>query len=277
MPLIQPYEIFGLTSKATMDQVRRAYYDLALICHPDRGGSANDMTVINAAYEWIRRGLTGITSVEELANFSVEYDDLLAEYQSQHVPTFTELQGENFGLPRADFPHADDFLYKIVLMKWQNEHPSIREATYIKDYAKEYISDYGRPTSEKVYPASIPHGYSDLMTKTEDEPVNAFSKTTDIVAYVEPIGRLREQTQTGDVFAVPKLDNYTTETSTDYELAFTPQTYPDSNQRQTVAPIPTMEMLEALIAQRHAEDARLSAGAESTSLVWKPKEKIPKL
>lgn len=44
-------DLFGITSTDTLSTLRRRYYDLALLCHPDRGGSADDMRVVQRSYE----------------------------------------------------------------------------------------------------------------------------------------------------------------------------------------------------------------------------------
>ena len=261
MPLIQPYELFGLTSKASADEVRKAYYNMALLCHPDRGGSVEDMTVINAAYEWVRRGLAGVTPVPEAA---IEYDDLLAEYKPEHTPSFVELQGENCGFPRSAFPCDDDFLYKLVLMKWHNQSDATRETTRIADFATAYLHDRKDPAvASQTYPASVPHGYSELIASHDDSA--PFSKTTDIVQYVEPIGRIREQSETANVFAVSQLEDYSTETSTDYELAFSPPIkLPDIDH--------VVLDIETLMAQRKADDiGYLATTSKKISVAWDEK------
>lgn len=47
------YHILGLSNIASMDKIKAAYRRLALVHHPDRGGSLNKMVEINAAYEYL--------------------------------------------------------------------------------------------------------------------------------------------------------------------------------------------------------------------------------
>lgn len=44
-------ELFGLTVNSTVADLRKRYYNLALLCHPDHGGSADDMHVVQTSYE----------------------------------------------------------------------------------------------------------------------------------------------------------------------------------------------------------------------------------
>ena len=43
IPIINPYEIFGLCPNSNENELRKIYYELALICHPDKGGTNEDM------------------------------------------------------------------------------------------------------------------------------------------------------------------------------------------------------------------------------------------
>ena len=55
--LINPYMLFHLTSRSTLEQLRKAYYKMALLCHPDKGGSEDDMITIHHAYVYIKEQL----------------------------------------------------------------------------------------------------------------------------------------------------------------------------------------------------------------------------
>jgi hypothetical protein len=49
--------LFGLKDSDGLPQLRRRYYEFALLCHPDRGGSADDMVVVQRQYERAKREL----------------------------------------------------------------------------------------------------------------------------------------------------------------------------------------------------------------------------
>ncbi|HET9451843.1 MAG TPA: J domain-containing protein [Aggregicoccus sp.] len=50
-----PYHLLGVSPRDSADVVRTRYRELALESHPDRGGSAERMREVNAAYERILR------------------------------------------------------------------------------------------------------------------------------------------------------------------------------------------------------------------------------
>jgi hypothetical protein len=220
---IQPYELFGLTHKTTLTEVRRAYYDLALLCHPDKGGDAGDMKTINAAYLWIKKGLNECDAKTKV-NTTVEYQDLLKEYVWD--PSFIEINGESLGFPRSDFLYTDDFMYTIIITKWQSESEDVRTGTTIQQYATDYMEKYRRDTTSTHMHmhihASIPHGYDVIIMQTSsNEAVQPFDKPLDIIDYQEPMCHdLRHCVDPVPLDLPLKLEDYTHTGMADYEHAF---------------------------------------------------------
>jgi hypothetical protein len=59
-----PYRVLGVSPYDTAEAIKKRYRELALEKHPDRGGSADAMRELNAAYEQVTRhreraGVTG--------------------------------------------------------------------------------------------------------------------------------------------------------------------------------------------------------------------------
>jgi len=50
-----PYYLMGVSPQDSAEAIRNRYRELALRCHPDRGGSALDMAELNLAYDRIVR------------------------------------------------------------------------------------------------------------------------------------------------------------------------------------------------------------------------------
>jgi len=50
-----PYAILGVNSTANKDEIEKAYKKKAWGAHPDHGGSDEQMVLVNAAYEAIKR------------------------------------------------------------------------------------------------------------------------------------------------------------------------------------------------------------------------------
>lgn len=52
---LNPYKILGVSPEATKEEVQKAFRKKAAECHPDKGGSHEDMIRVNAAWEAIQR------------------------------------------------------------------------------------------------------------------------------------------------------------------------------------------------------------------------------
>ena len=101
--LINPYKLFGISynissntdidaRKKTIYKLKRAYYNLALLTHPDKGGSGDDMCIITKAYNYINRDLNNIKDVtyEQLEE---EFEEFCKE-QTNKVQPFSSIYEE---------------------------------------------------------------------------------------------------------------------------------------------------------------------------------------
>ena len=66
--LIDPYGLLGVDSRASLSELKKNYYNLALICHPDKGGNDKDMNVLSLAYNYIKEHFENVkeTTYEKL-------------------------------------------------------------------------------------------------------------------------------------------------------------------------------------------------------------------
>ena len=88
-------DLFGVTPTDTLQTLRRRYYDLALLCHPDRGGSADDMRVIQRSYEKAKIGLEHrIESDVKLAHVETQLDTTETEDGVRDLPSFRAIFDE---------------------------------------------------------------------------------------------------------------------------------------------------------------------------------------
>ena len=55
--LINPYALLGVTVNSTFNELKRNYYNMALMCHPDKGGSGDDMHIVLMAYNYCKEQL----------------------------------------------------------------------------------------------------------------------------------------------------------------------------------------------------------------------------
>ena len=83
----------------TLSTLRKRYYELSLLCHPDRGGSKDDMIVLQRLYHIARAGLEhnklSEDQLEELMSRSVVFDfrDIETECQSCTIEGNDSIRG----------------------------------------------------------------------------------------------------------------------------------------------------------------------------------------
>ena len=71
--LINPYELLGVTINSTLKEVKKAYYNMSLLCHPDKGGSDKDMIVVHNSYLYIKKQLENCTNKPTLENIEDDF------------------------------------------------------------------------------------------------------------------------------------------------------------------------------------------------------------
>lgn len=88
--LINPYKLFGLNNKSKLDELRKAYYKMALICHPDKGGKEEDMNVIHKAYIYIKNQLENCKEEKEYEKMEEDFKDFCKK-QKEKPPPFRDI------------------------------------------------------------------------------------------------------------------------------------------------------------------------------------------
>lgn len=197
--MINPYEFMGLTVDSSLDDLRKSYYKLSLICHPDKGGSADAMVVLHTAYNWIKNQLDNVKNQpdagKDYSTVQKEFDEYVASLQKMKPPTYLETVAESLGIEKADYTLIYDrvfaetggeskmvsknMLFDIMLgnlnqiiyeSRSNNSEGSIDIPGNLnkEDVLKRMEDDLIRyrdmkPEEINLFPASIPHGYGDLM------------------------------------------------------------------------------------------------------------------
>ena len=93
--LFDPFEFLGFDSKnpnnITIKDLKKSYYTLALICHPDKGGNPEDMLILQNSYLYIKE------QIELKDSNSKDYDITCKDFQqfmkeqSQDPPPFSKV------------------------------------------------------------------------------------------------------------------------------------------------------------------------------------------
>jgi curved DNA-binding protein CbpA len=91
--LIDPYGLLGVDSRSSLGELKKNYYNLALLCHPDKGGNDKDMNIVSLAYNYIKDHLENVkeTSYEELED---QFADFCKGQVALKPPTFGQIYEE---------------------------------------------------------------------------------------------------------------------------------------------------------------------------------------
>lgn len=87
---INPFHLLGVKIDSDIKDVRRAYYKLSLICHPDKGGSKDDMIIVHNAYKYVKKQIEFSENKETLENIEEDFKSFF-EKNKMEVPPFYEL------------------------------------------------------------------------------------------------------------------------------------------------------------------------------------------
>jgi hypothetical protein len=186
--MINPYEFMGLTVDSSLDDLRKSYYKMSLICHPDKGGSPDAMVVLHTAYNWIKGQLENVKNQPDAGKdydtVQKEFDEYVATLQKMKPPTYLETVAESLGIEKTDYTTIFDrvfeatggeskmiskhMLYDIMLgnlnqIIFETGNTPDKEAV-LKRMEDDLIRYRDmKPEEINLFPASIPHGYGDLM------------------------------------------------------------------------------------------------------------------
>ena len=217
--VVDPYALLGVTIASTCQEVRRAYYALALVAHPDKGGCRAQMRVVQAAYEYVSRQVAGVNRSRTYEDLETAFADFL-KAQTLAPPCFMDIHADVFDLPRFN-----DL--------WD-------AATAQRD----------------TDPASAPGGYGGSMAASDTglqySPVDAGAAVPDLplalALFEAPVPRTRPDVLARDLTApVGPLDDYSTDAMCDYRAAFA-GLLPDGIEVPDETPV--RELFEAATRQR---------------------------
>ena len=85
-PLLNPYHLLGVSIYSTIRELKKSYYSLSLLCHPDKGGSDKDMDIIHKAYLYIKQQLHNNDKTITCEEAEAEFEDFCKEQESKPPP-----------------------------------------------------------------------------------------------------------------------------------------------------------------------------------------------
>lgn len=209
---INPYQLLNVKPSSSIQELKKAYRELALLCHPDKNGVDKDMIMVQNAYEYVRK------EIEFGAN-RLSYEDAESSFKN-----FCDNQVN----AEKPFPDLADIIH--------DTHEYTKKFNAIFD---ENLKD------ESHFPMSYPSGYGDNMVKNEiidnTEDVNKsdpFKPLNDnqrfkkkLIVYDEPVAAFVNGISSEFDYKMKECSDYTDynnaggdSSGADYRLAFAEKT-----------------------------------------------------
>ena len=182
MSIINPYELLGVDCKSTREDIRKSFKALSLICHPDKGGDAEEMKILHNAYRYVIHQIEfqehGRTKEEEEEKFK----KFLEEQEDGKLPSFFEIM-------------TDEANKKFNEM-WDEKNVEIFDMCYPSNYEEKIKREPEKFSTEIIEykePKTIAEiGFSSVLDFTVN-PVKDFSDYQGGVGYDYVLAHSQEE------------------------------------------------------------------------------------
>lgn len=94
MNIFNPYDLLNVKTTSSLDDIKKSYYELIKLVHPDRGGTKEDTIAIKNAYEYIKKEIENVDyslTVEILLNRFKEF----CNTQETEIPILNDILKES--------------------------------------------------------------------------------------------------------------------------------------------------------------------------------------
>jgi len=194
--LINPYDLLGFDSKQpniSMIELKKQYFMLSLICHPDKGGNNEDMIILKNAYQYIKEQIEG--KDEKSRDFKI-----------------VEEEFKEFMKTQSDKPPSFSSIYEEAHL-------------WLQDFNKEFEKN-------KEKDIDMNDGYGNLMDNTNhnmDLNINRDDEIkikpsvefkSELIVYTEPLS-FNHNSSNGCDITKQKINDYTIDMGSDYKKAYT--------------------------------------------------------
>ena len=199
--LINPYDFLGVTIKSSIKELKKKYFELALICHPDKGGNSNDMDILNKAYLYI---------LEQINNCN---NNITFENLEENFEIFCKNQ-LNIECPYSKiYNDFRDTFNKDFDKKKKNEDND----PFSKGYGSQMLTSSFSDNSN----------YNDILTETLKNEEKIILPKSSIIKYESP-DPINEN-YSHRYLDYKKINDFSTKNESDYIKAFTFEVYNESN------------------------------------------------
>lgn len=284
--IVQPFELLGVTINSSLQDVRKSYYQLALVCHPDKGGDPQDMQILHDAYVWVTHQLCLANENEKTyEQAQKEFDDFVATNFSSNIPSFTDVVLETHDIDAsslqewfAKYSSNNDHYtwFRQILIRDLQIETFRKDEIHIEDVLHNALNKTNACFDQHMTPASVPHGYGSFIVPHEDKEIpkgKQFAKH-DLIIYQEQ--QPFDTNQVTYINMPNSMEDYSMTCGTihgyDYSVAFTDQLPSLEDELNKLCPHFAATMtLDDLVSQRKQFDEEHQKNVNNTPNIqmWK--------
>ena len=116
MNFINPYNLLGVNpNMPDLKQLKKSYYRLALLCHPDKGGNKHSMDIVHKSYLYIKKQFDNCQNLKSYEELEKEFE-LFCKTQEAQPPPFRVIW-ENSEEYNSLKKHKDIHLFLVKTFK----------------------------------------------------------------------------------------------------------------------------------------------------------------
>jgi hypothetical protein len=168
--IINPYEFLGFDSKnannITIKDLKLTYYNLALICHPDKGGNGEDMLILKHCYDYIKQQIESkMSKSKDFKDAEKEFKTFM-ENQTKVPPPFSQVYEETNDWVREfnkEFEKQRNHQVPLLSSETNDDNDSCGQESIV---------------NPDIYMFNLNDGYGELI---EDAPYDKCDTIEDII------------------------------------------------------------------------------------------------
>jgi hypothetical protein len=259
-----PYELLDVTTNSTPDAVKRKYYDLAILVHPDKSGNPEDMIALKKSYDFVMREISQTNREVTYEDMEEKFDKFCA-LQENKIPEFTDIYNLTHDVPRPDYENFNEQFNK-AFTSCPNDDAStpgygdvMEKSEYKVDIeaSNDSISDKFKKLFKNLNNSNFTTANSNSDTTTTNINDEISHKFDYITPYTAPIS---QKTKFNHLQTIPNhnssnsgITDYSLDNMTDYKLAFTDAV---KDPRCFIDPVKDVDALDKLLNARKDDDLK---------------------
>ena len=174
--LINPFSLLGIKETSSLSELKKNYYNMALLCHPDKGGSQEDMHIVNSAYKYIKNQLENAKDKETTyEGLEEEFQNFCME-QTREPQPFSQIYEETNDWIK-DFNKKFDENIKQTQQTEESLMSSYENSSFGLN------NGYGEIMDDSLY---VNRNTTNLEYNDKEEEINTIELKKEIIEYKEP-------------------------------------------------------------------------------------------